>query len=138
VAKVYNRKAITARGGEGAAILKLALKMLPEWVRQRGEGIFCRRLSGLASAGVGAVLSMCRTQRWPERCMAFVVQLAVGLFSVFNAELANHDVEVAGQRGQVLQAFYRLLGALGGLGGQLRDLSGGLGDLSRGRCLLGG
>ena len=65
-------------------------------------------------------------------------EFAAGLVVAFEAELADHAVEVAGQRGEVLEGFDGLLGALRIFDRELRDLAGGLGDFAGGGGLLGG
>src|ERR1700677_4061797 len=99
--------------------------MLPEWNRQRG-GKLGRRQPGLASDGIETVLYARRTQRLLQRGAALAGKRTAGLISavlsVVETELASHSVQVAGQRGQVLQRFHGFFRALSCFGGQLRDL----------------
>ena len=83
-------------------------------------------------------LQMRSPQRGPGKRLALVGESSAALVVAFQAELADHAVQIAGERGQVLEGFDGLLCALRILDRQLRDLTSGLGDLAGGRCLLCG
>src|SRR5438477_253586 len=55
---------------------------------------------------------------------------------LLQVKLTHHAVQIAGQRGKVLQCLHRFLGAMRVLNRELRNLGRGFGDLSRRRSLL--
>jgi len=59
--------------------------------------------------------------------LAFGGELSAGLPAVFEAELANQAVEIAGQRREVLQGLHGLFRTMRAFRRKLRDLSGGFG-----------
>jgi hypothetical protein len=56
--------------------------------------------------------------------LAFARICSAGRPSTVQAELANHAIQVAGQRGKILERVDGFFGALCGFRGELRDLPG--------------
>src|SRR5580658_9761195 len=129
---------LSRRGVRGCADSEAFIKNAAGMKPAAWGGNFGRRRPGLTSAGIETMLLVRLTESRLVRGLSFAVEHAASLLFVFEAELANHAVEVAGQRGETLQSLDSFFRALSGFRGQLRDLAGGLGNFSRGRGLLGG
>ncbi len=73
---------------------------------------------------------MSRPQLLLESGLRFAGKFSADLPGFLKLELANHAIEVAGQRGESFECFDGFFGALRALARQLRNLSGGLRYLS--------